>query len=63
MLLYIEAAERQKEIAKLQEINTSLMLQIRERDEQLEESKKSLKGKYYRIGIIIWSEYMLTEVR
>ena len=41
------AAERQKEIEKLQDITTSLTLQLRERDEQIEELKQSLKGNYY----------------
>ena len=40
------AAERQKEIEKLQDITTSLTLQLRERDEQIEELKQSLKGNY-----------------
>ena len=42
------SAERQKEIEKLQELTTSLMLQLRERDEQIEELKQSLNGKYSR---------------
>ena len=41
------AAKRQKEIEKLQDITTSLTLQLRERDEQIEELKQSLKGNYY----------------
>ena len=41
------AAERQKEIEKLQDITTSLTLQLQERDEQIEELKQSLKGNYY----------------
>ena len=41
------ADERQKEIEKLQEITTSLTLQLQERDEQIEELKQSLKGNYY----------------
>ena len=41
------AAERQKEIVKLQDITTSLTLQLQERDEQIEELKQSLKGNYY----------------
>ena len=41
------AAERQKEIEKLQDITTSLTLQLRERDKQIEELKQSLKGNYY----------------
>ena len=39
--------ERQKEIEKLQDITTSLTLQLQERDEQIEELKQSLKGNYY----------------
>ena len=50
------SAERQKEIEKLQEITTSLSLQPQERDKQIEELNQSLKGKYYRIDTIIWSE-------
>ena len=49
------SAERQKEIEK-QEITTSLSLQPQERDEQIEELNQNLKGKYYRIHIITWSE-------
>ena len=41
------SAERQKEIEKLQEVTTSLTLQLRERDKQIEELKQSLKGHYY----------------
>ena len=41
------SAERQKEIRKLEEVTTSLMLQPQERDEQIEELKQSLKGNYY----------------
>ena len=41
------SAERQKEIEKLQEVTTSLSLQLQERDKQIEELKQSLKGKYY----------------
>ena len=41
------ADERQKEIEKLQDITTSLTLQLQERDEQIEELKQSLKGNYY----------------
>ena len=47
------SAERQKEIEKLQEVTTSLTLQLQERDEQIEELNQSLKGKYYRIDILI----------
>ena len=50
------SAERQKEIEKLQEITTSLSLQPQERDKQIEELNRNLKGKYYRIHIITWSE-------
>ena len=38
------SAERQKELETLQEIITSLTLQLRERDQQIEELKQSLKG-------------------
>ena len=40
------SAERQKESEKLQEVTRSLTLQLRERDDQIEELKQSLKGKY-----------------
>ena len=39
-----ESAERLKEIEKIQEITTSLTLQIQERDQQIEKLKQSLKG-------------------
>ena len=38
------SAERQRELETLQEIVTSLTLQLRERDQQIEELKQSLKG-------------------
>ena len=41
------SAERQKEIEKLQEVTTSLTLQLQERDQQIEELKQNLKGNYY----------------
>ena len=41
------SAERQKELETLQEIITSLTLQVRERDQQIEELKQSLKGNWY----------------
>ena len=41
------AAERQKEIEKLQEVTTSLRLQLQERNKQIEELKQSLNGNYY----------------
>ena len=41
------SAERLKEIEKLQEIITSLTLQLQERDEQIEKLKQSLKGNSY----------------
>ena len=41
------SAERQKELETLQEIITSLTLQLRERDQQIEELKQSLKGNWY----------------
>ena len=37
--------EKQREIETLQEIITSLTLQLGERDKQIEELKQSLKGK------------------
>ena len=39
--------ERQKEIETLQKIITSLTLQLRERNKQIEELKQSLKGNWY----------------
>ena len=42
-----EIVEKQRKIEKQQEITSSLTLQLRERDEQIEELKQSLKGKYY----------------
>ena len=44
------ATERQKEIETLQEIITSLTLQLRERDKQIEEIKPNLKGNWYMSG-------------
>ena len=41
------SAERQKELETLQEIITSMTLQLRERDQQIEELKQSLKGNWY----------------
>ena len=41
------SAERQKELETLQEIVTSLTLQLRERDQQIEVLKHSLKGNWY----------------
>ena len=41
------STERQKELETLQEIITSLTLQLRERDQQIEELKQSLKGNWY----------------
>ena len=38
------STERQKEIEKLREIITSLKLQLREKDKQIEEIKQSIKG-------------------
>ena len=47
-----ESAERLNEIEKMQEITTSLTLQIQERDQQIEKLKKSLKGySYYYIDV------------
>ena len=42
-----ESVEKQREIEKQQEITSSLMLQLQERDEQIEELKQSLNGNYY----------------
>ena len=42
-----ESAKKQREIEKQQEIITTMMLQLQERDEQIEELKQSLKGNYY----------------
>ena len=44
------ADERQKEIEELQEIITSLTLQLRERDKQNEEIMQRLKGNWYMSG-------------
>ena len=44
-----ESAKKQREIEKQQEIITTMMLQLQERDEQIEELKQSLKGKYINI--------------
>ena len=44
------STERQKEIETLQEIITSLTLQLRERNKQIEEIKQSLKGNLYMSG-------------
>ena len=41
------SAERQKELETLQEITTSLTLQLRERDQQIQNLKQSLKGNWY----------------
>ena len=41
------STERQKELETLHEIITSLTLQLRERDQQIEELKQSLKGNWY----------------
>ena len=41
------STERQKEIETLQKIITSLTLQLRERNKQIEELKQSLKGNWY----------------
>ena len=41
------SAERQKELETLQDIITSLTLQLRERDQQIKELKQSLKGNWY----------------
>ena len=38
------STERQKEIDTLQDVITSLTVQLRERDKQIEELKQSLKG-------------------
>ena len=41
------SAERQKELETLQEVITSLMLQLRERNGQFEALRQSLKGNWY----------------
>ena len=41
------SVKKRREIEKQQEIITTLMLQLQERDEQIEELKQSLKGNYY----------------
>ena len=45
------SAERQKELEKLQEVTTSLTLQLRERDKQIEKLKQSLEGKYINMSM------------
>ena len=62
------SVEKQEEKEEQQKIITSLTLQLRERDEQIEELNQSLKGKYYRIDILtgvtkskqvrMWSVYI-----
>ena len=44
------STEKQKEIESLQEIITSLTLQLRERDKQIEGIKQNLKGNLYMSG-------------
>ena len=44
-----ESIEKQREIEKQQEITTWLMLQLRERDKQIEEIKQRLKGNRYNV--------------
>ena len=41
------SAERQKELETLQEVITSLMLRLRERNKQFEELRQRLKGNWY----------------
>ena len=41
------SAERQKELETLQEVITSLMLRLRERNKQFEELRQSLKGNWH----------------
>ena len=41
-----EYVKKQRELEKQQEIIATLMLQLQERDEQIEEFKQSLKGNY-----------------
>ena len=41
------SVERQKELETLQEVITSLMLQLRERDKQFEILRQNLKGNWY----------------
>ena len=57
----IESVEKQRETEKQQEITSSLTLQLKERDEQIEELKQSLNGKYYsrsnnKLNIILLNE-------
>ena len=56
------SAERLKEIEKLQEIITSLTLQVQEKDEQIEKLKQSLKGNsYYYIGVTFYCIYIIVK--
>ena len=41
------STERQKELETLQEVITSLMLQLRERNKQFETLRQNLKGNWY----------------
>ena len=41
------SAERQKELETLQDVITSLMLRLRERNKQFEALRQSLKGNWY----------------
>ena len=57
------SAERLKEIEKLQEIITSLTLQLQERDEQIEKLKQSLKGNsYYYIIVTFYCILLLKDL-
>ena len=46
-----ESVEKQTEIEKQQEITSSLTLQLREIDKQIEDLKQSLNGKYYSMSM------------
>ena len=55
--------ERQKEIRTLQEIITSLTLQLRLRDEHIEELKQNLKGNpYYYVGVPFHCKWLLLDL-
>ena len=53
MELQSESDKRQREIDTLQETITLLTLQLKERDEQIEELKQSIKGILYWLIILI----------
>lgn len=45
--MLLETAKRQREVEELQQVVTSMTLQLRERDKQNEELKQSLKSNQY----------------